>query len=1696
MIPLLKIRIKYAKTHLISFIIYYIIIPLFLFIFSLSIKKAEKPEIYPKTNSYINGEYYLFPEEKENYKNIIYFFDEISIISKDKNECKKFAEFLKKEANQTVYPMEKKEFKCYNNEKELPYGEDAIVIIKKNEKYEFQFLMHNTFILFDYKLLSTESSIDIFNVEKLQYANETKNSNRYLIYLQLQSLIARYLIQNKEGKIPYEKQKNMKITLGANSYPEYTSAYKTFGQITRNRKLLIYLFIFSFTLSLYSYFINIRMIEEKEQQLDLFIKRYGISDIKYIFSWLIPFIFINLLIIIDFCILYYKIVPYHLLLFIINIILYDLSLFSVSHFFYSCFSSTKTGNSVIKFYNLGLPALGCAIILDFVPKSTKFILALIPQVNIFHCTYAIIALQTFKNLSWNKLFLKANKISYIESIIIYIIDIIFYLFLSILIEKYKIFSFNIMNYFKKFFIYKSFNITNDNNIVNEEEDNDSDKLLFPKENNHQELSLQNKIRKSQNKSLKISELNFKYEKKNILNNFNAEFFKGEIYCIIGQSGEGKSSLINIISGISNPNHGDIIYNGRSLIKDKSYLYENISLCQQQNIFFNFLTVKEHLEIMKEIKSRGINYAEINNLLKEFDLFDKRDSPCNILSEGQKRKLCVILALIDDSSIILFDEPTMGMDVESKKKFWDIMKNRKEDKIIIITTNSLPEAEYLADRIGIIFNGNLICSGSSSYLKEKYSCGFTINIFLNIKNEKYEENRQKLISKINNLEQKLEIKYLFKGIISINIKSENKNILKLFKCIEDSQEELGIEDYTFHSTSLEDIFLKANNYNNIINSERLNENKNSENENPIFNNKIKNNDFNCMFKLYYQLKRNIILLRRNILIFFIELILGIFASNILFLLYFKKWNLQSINAMKNLDLISILESNVNYVCDKNNYLKKSYVYELSNSIPFKYIEKEPNNISEFMENIYQNSFDNIAKGSIYIKKIETNENIYEAYNTEIFTGYYGNLYANTMLLVSSFLKNEYNIDASILTKIKYNFVGTSKMKVKQGFGLAIICVCFLFGFILFLIGLASQKFNERKNKIKQLICLNGGDLKNYWTSFLILDFIKLMVFSSLLLISTGTINNSGNYIWINMIFVSISSLFFIYFISYFCSKEDSIIKFIIIFLLIICGMEFIFKNKKIQKNFPNLIIENFCFSAFDLNPITSMGLSTIRLIYHYCSEPTDLSKSEFRPITIALLNSFIVQLFNILLYGSLFVLTELGYFKKFSHLLKKYIILKEKNQNYEEKYLKEIIPNKIENLSILEKRTDDNINIEMTNYDFGDEEAEVLDKNEESKEYYLDSNNINRIEIINNNLYKIPHSTPNVLNEVNNIKNKKYYLTKIENLKKTFKINCRQKIFEINNLYLGLKTNEKFGLFGPNGSGKSVIFKMITKEFLHEGGEIVLLNSLIGFCPQEIINFESMKVKEIIQFFLGLKSNSECFEGVVKKYGLHKYLYNFFSNLSFGNKRKLLVVLALINEPYLILLDEPFQGMDIISKRNILNNILSTTSKSRRYNLILSTHCIDEAALLCDRVSLINKGNFIFIGDKKEFLSSTTNKYKLYIKFDKSKTKIKEISKKSFELLINSVKNFKNYSDYLFGKPELGYQIEILVKIINNIKSDTHNLELNKIENNNYYDFDFQIIKDHRNSLFLKIVELKKDFPQIEEIRVGKESLEKFLMNFK
>ena len=126
----------------------------------------------------------------------------------------------------------------------------------------------------------------------------------------------------------------------------------------------------------------------------------------------------------------------------------------------------------------------------------------------------------------------------------------------------------------------------------------------------------------------------------------------------------------MISGILHPFEGDIFYKGMSLITNKEYLFENIGICQQEELFFEYLTVSEHLKYMCEIKGSKSYDDEIKSLINSIGLEEKRNSLCNNISGGQRRKLCKPLALIGNSNIILLDEPTSGMEPISREALWE------------------------------------------------------------------------------------------------------------------------------------------------------------------------------------------------------------------------------------------------------------------------------------------------------------------------------------------------------------------------------------------------------------------------------------------------------------------------------------------------------------------------------------------------------------------------------------------------------------------------------------------------------------------------------------------------------------------------------------------------------------------------------------------------------------------------------------------------------------------------------------------------------------------------------------------------------------------------------------------------------------------------------------------------------------------
>jgi len=115
------------------------------------------------------------------------------------------------------------------------------------------------------------------------------------------------------------------------------------------------------------------------------------------------------------------------------------------------------------------------------------------------------------------------------------------------------------------------------------------------------------------------------------------------------------------------------------------------------------------------------------MVNEIDLVEVRKTVVKTLSGGQKRKLSVAIALIGNSKLIVLDEPTSGMDTSSRRRLWDMLKGTKNDKIIILTTHYMDEADILGDRIAIMSQGKVKCCGSSLFLKNKYGVGYNLII---------------------------------------------------------------------------------------------------------------------------------------------------------------------------------------------------------------------------------------------------------------------------------------------------------------------------------------------------------------------------------------------------------------------------------------------------------------------------------------------------------------------------------------------------------------------------------------------------------------------------------------------------------------------------------------------------------------------------------------------------------------------------------------------------------------------------------------------------------------------------------------------------------------------------------------------------------------------------------------------------------
>lgn len=204
-----------------------------------------------------------------------------------------------------------------------------------------------------------------------------------------------------------------------------------------------------------------------------------------------------------------------------------------------------------------------------------------------------------------------------------------------------------------------------------------------------------------------------------LKNINLEIRKGEIFALLGPNGAGKTTLINTICGIVKPSEGKILVDGFDVINSFRTTRSLIGLVPQELHTDAFETVWHTVNFSRGLFGKPANHAYVEQTIKQLSLWDKRNNKIMTLSGGMKRRVMIAKALSHEPRVLFLDEPTAGVDVSLRKDMWEQVRNLKETGVtIILTTHYLDEAEEMADRIGIINNGEIIVTENKNDLMKK------------------------------------------------------------------------------------------------------------------------------------------------------------------------------------------------------------------------------------------------------------------------------------------------------------------------------------------------------------------------------------------------------------------------------------------------------------------------------------------------------------------------------------------------------------------------------------------------------------------------------------------------------------------------------------------------------------------------------------------------------------------------------------------------------------------------------------------------------------------------------------------------------------------------------------------------------------------------------------------------------------------
>ena len=1618
------------------------------------------------------------------------------------------------------------------------------------ENKHYNYSLH----FFDYPKQGNEGIQDIANnaqgmFDPFQTGPDLNSFMRYKngAYSYMMKIINQYILRKETGKSDAE----LNYGIAAMKYIDYRS--DSFGEFMGYMIGVILVMAYMSPLSLYVY----RMVGDKESKIKESMKIMGLEEGQYFLSYFIQYTVINIFSSIInaglFTVFLDRISYYHLF---VTLLLWSLNVFALIYFFQSFIDKTKIALvlSLVIYFMMYCVSLACMF--EGGSLAAKIGLSLFPQVCLNNGILLFSKFQyhfrTFKDREFFEIY---TTFSVGLMYIMFVVDFFLFLFLGFYLNNVLPHDFGIRK--PLYFIF-----TSDFWCSNKKRNNDEKKLIDKKlEENAEEDNKENnyvvygskddiikdevdeklygdspnfeseEIYKNRNKNddkLKIRNIVKMFgDGKIAVNGVNLNFYKDEIFALLGHNGAGKTTLISMLTGMYEATQGTAIYEGVNILDSMNMeiFREKLGICPQHDILFEDLTIREHLEmfsIFKGVESTEVD-NEVNKTLHDFQLEDIQYMLAKNLSAGQRRKLSISISLIGGSKVIFLDEPSSGMDITSRRNLWEILKRQTDGKIIILTTHYMEEASVLGKRIGIINAGKMKCIGSPLFLIEKYGKFMSLNV---TKEEDCDSN--KIIEFIKNNAEDIEYEALSEEIMfRIPIKNENSgkktnfDLKSFFTKFDYNVKKLRIKSYSVSMPTLEDVFLNvaAEDNNNIKSKEELEQQQ--ENDKILYNSNLredytKNSKFLNDFKI--SMKRRYLITIRDIKGFLMEILCPIILT--LFGLLLSKIEIGYKSGPVEVSFEELGKQNIIYSSYDNSINLNDFILEdiPSTKIEGLTIDNFPDKkdaVKEYINKIYEiqkDTEDSSKKevdmasddytgyfGSLFMLEVDNSNKKYEfiiALNARVRQG----LPIYSYYFLKHILEKACGKKLSI-TFTHYPLPMTHDLSESKSFGNKIAIVLFLaIALALIPANFITIFVKERANNSKHLMRISGINITSYWIVNYIFELVKYYFTGGVCLLLLYLFDAYKDYLYISYITLGPSLVSSTYCLSFFFNNESDaqniviLINFLFGYLgsIIVNVLRGIESAKLVAKIIEYIfgVVPIFCFDFAFILLTNPMGIYLV----DYPNEFYNFKGDEM------------IKKFNLMLAMVIYSSAECVLYT----LLHIYI----ESQVYS---FKKSTDNKLEN-------------------DIND--SEVI----------KEINKVNNIEIISsseNDLIKIDGRT--TIDDTKDLK-EELYAVKVKNLRKIYTNGCCSKqgsdIIAIKNLNFAIMPGECFGLLGLNGAGKTTTFKCITQELSQDNGKIYVnnmdisghfneLNELFGYCPQFDAIFELLSVYENLEFYASIKgikksSIQSLVNAMIKEMALDEFTNKIAGRLSGGNKRKLAVAISMLCNPPIILLDEPSTGMDPEARRFMWSVIHKMSTKGRKSSVIMTTHSMDEAETLCKRMGIMVNGEFVCMGKANQIKDKYGYGYEADVRIKPmNESQKKEIYDK-FNIDKNLLVSFENINSILdkMGKNNfsdelkegrLGERIKREIELNGNVHISSllnwiffvENALKFIIKGKNYFDeiivsehiennFLFKMKKEHSNKsigFFFGLFEEGKESCFVTEYSIQKTSLEQIFNKF-